>query len=386
MEKVAVQNCGNYSHDSVDQALQKVLEAIQFKMPSNSTVLIKPNIMSQNRPEQATITHFSIVEGLCILLKDSRCKIQIGDSISFYQTGLTKKAFKTARLDKVAKKYDAELVAFEEEPLIKNTEKSTFLKEIYIPKKVLEADMIIDACKLKSHSLMRLSGAVKNMFGIMPGGYKQRLHGWTESVFDLANVFIDLFTISNPSLCLMDAVTGLDGGPSAAGKPVKVGKILASINPFALDAVACKMIGYQPSDIAILVRGVKRNLIANYDDIEILEDGKTISIGSYHFPIVRFKNIQTGRIPPIKNNKSVLATQTYVFPKVLKPKVSNPEACIEVCPTGAIFINEKKLLSIDLDKCINCYHCTYACGDKTIGFKSSMMNKLIRAARFIIGI
>ncbi len=386
MDKVSMVNCPDYNQGNVDKSIRDLLENIHFNFPENSTVLIKPNIMSQNRPEQATITHFSIIEGLCAVLKDKGCKIQIGDSISFYQRGLTRKAFQTTRLDKVAEKYGAELIAFEEEHLIKNTDKSTFLKEIYFPARILEADMVISACKLKSHSLMRLSGAVKNMFGIMPGGYKQRLHTWTQSLFDLGDVFIDLFNIAGAKLCVMDAVTGLDGGPSAAGKPVKVGKILASVNPYALDAVACKMIGYEPSDIPILIRAGQRGLQKNYSEIEIIENNKTTMIDKYPFPVVKFKNIIKTPIAPVKDNKSVLVTETYVFPKVLKPEYENPGQCISVCPTGAIYQNDLHHLAIDRDKCINCYHCVFACEKGVIGFRSSIMNKLIRFGRFVLGI
>jgi uncharacterized protein (DUF362 family)/Pyruvate/2-oxoacid:ferredoxin oxidoreductase delta subunit len=385
VSKVAVAGCTGYNQAVIDTGLQALISALQFKLLKNETVFIKPNIMSQNRPEQASVTHFSVVDGICRLLKDNNCRIRIGDSISFYQRGLTRKAFQTTRLDSVAKKYGAELTALEEEPLVRNTDKSTFLKEIFIPKAILDADMVIDVPKLKSHSLMRLSGAVKNMFGIMPGGYKQWLHRNTSSVFELADVFIDLVNISRPALFIMDAVVGLDGGPSAAGKPTFVGKLLASESPHALDAAACKMIGYEPSEIATIRRAETRGLIANIQDIEISEDNRSYSLSSYPFPVVLFKNIQKGRLPPVKDKDGVFVTKTFVDPKVKKMKVADPEKCVKVCPTGAIYTDSRNQLKIDPGKCINCYHCFYACKG-VIGIRSSLMNKLIRAARFLIGI
>ena len=75
-----------------------------YKIIKNKKVLIKPNLMSQNRPDQHTITHYSLVGALCRILKEANCEIVIGESISFYQSGLTRKAFKKAGIEEIAKK------------------------------------------------------------------------------------------------------------------------------------------------------------------------------------------------------------------------------------------------------------------------------------------
>ena len=169
MEKVAVVECRSYDFEEVYEAITEALKRIEFTIPENITVLIKPNIMAQNRPDQHTVTHFAVVDALCRILKEKHCHIQIGDSIAFYEKGLTRKAFQTTKIQETAYKYDAELISFDEEPLVEVRSGLVGLDVLYIPKVLLEADLVINVGKLKTHGSLRLAGAVKNMFGSLPG-------------------------------------------------------------------------------------------------------------------------------------------------------------------------------------------------------------------------
>ena len=223
MDKVSIVDCICYEEELVYQAVKEAIGEIGFELPSGKLVLIKPNIMSQNRPEQHSITHFQVVDALCRLLKDNGNEILIGESIAFYQKGLTDKAFETSEIGEVARKYQATLVSFEDIELVRFTRDDngiSGLDKIFIPKILLDADMVINACKLKTHGAMRFSGALKNMYGCLPGGYKQKIHQWTHNEFELSDVFIDIHEIIKPALSIMDAVVSLDGGPTAMGRKV----------------------------------------------------------------------------------------------------------------------------------------------------------------------
>jgi uncharacterized protein (DUF362 family) len=113
MEGVFLARCSNYQGDEVFPAISGLLRDMSFEIPPHQTVFIKPNVMSQNRPDQHSVTHFSLIEALCILFAEKNCKIQIGDSIAFYQRGLTRRAFDTTGLRAVAEKYGAEMVALD---------------------------------------------------------------------------------------------------------------------------------------------------------------------------------------------------------------------------------------------------------------------------------
>ena len=372
MEKVSSVKCTSYDLEEVYIAVKEGLERIGFTIPKNKTVLIKPNILAQNKPNQHSITHYTVVDALCRLLTEKDCKILIGESVAFYQKDLTTKAFKTSKIADVAKKYGAKLIAFEEEPLVRISSDIVGLDEIYIPKILLEVDLTINACKLKTHSGLRLSGAIKNMYGCLPGGYKQKIHIWTNNDFELSNVFIDIHKIVKPMLSVMDAVVALDGGPSAIGKPVKTSSILVSENATALDVVACKKIGYEPTDIATLICAKERKMIKNFEDIEVI--GEVIP--------VKFKRLIKGNIKTQKKKDGIYVTRTYVNPVIKECECNKCGECIEPCPVNAIELIDDNI-SINLDTCINCYYCLSVCPEGAIKVNSSLTNKLIRVIRFV---
>jgi uncharacterized protein (DUF362 family)/NAD-dependent dihydropyrimidine dehydrogenase PreA subunit len=373
MVKLSAVECKSYDTEEVFTAVKEALRRIDFVIPDKQTVLIKPNIMSQNRPGQHTITHKSLVEALCRILQERNCRIQIGESISFYQGGLTRKAFTTSGLEAVAVKYGASLVAFEEVPLVRVSEGLVGLKELYIPKIILEADMVINACKLKTHSSMRLSGAVKNMFGCLPGGYKQKIHLWLSNEFELADVFMDIHNIVKPALSIMDAVVSLDGGPTALGRPVQTSRIFASTNAAAIDIAAAKMIGYEPAELPILVTAKKRGMIKSYDDVQVLGD----------IVPVKFKHLVKADPGRPFNKNSIFIKETYVDLAIDNAKCTKCGKCISACPVGAISAAGGKIV-LDKESCISCYYCLFVCPDKAIRIMPSRMNKFIRAARLVL--
>jgi uncharacterized protein (DUF362 family) len=359
MEKVAVELQADYDLQSTQRALRALLQKLRFRINRGAVVFIKPNILAQNRPAQHTVTHFAVIDALCAILADHGCRIRIGDSIAFYQKGLTRRAFVTTGMAGVARKYGAELTAFDETPLVKITKGLTVFKELYLPGKLLEADVVINACKLKTHvGGLRFSGAVKNLFGCLPGGFKQKAHILVKSDFELSDLFIDIHRVVKPSLHVMDAVVGLDGGPSALGRPARVGALLAATNPAALDAVACRMIGYEPEEIAILVRARARG---------------------------RFKKLIKTPLPAHKIKDSMFVTDTFVYPAVRMSACTDCRECLSFCPVGAVSLNADGKMVVDYNACIFCYYCLSACQPGAFYVRSSLKNKFIRFMRFVLG-
>ena len=372
MEKVSAVECTSYETEEVYLAVKEAIQRIGFVIPEHKTVLIKPNLLAQNRPGQHTITHYSLIDALCRILNEKSCRILIGDSISFYQQGLTRKAFTTSGIDVVANKYGATLIAFEEEQVVRTTRDLKGLKELYLPKILLEADMVIDACKLKTHGSLRLSGAIKNMFGCLPGGYKQKIHRWLDNEFELSDVFLDIHRVIKPALSIMDAIVGLDGGPTALGRPVKVSRIIASSNAVALDVIAAKMIGYDPEKLPILLQAKKRGMIKNFEDIQVLGEISPI----------KFKKLVKKDLNRTFNKDGIFVKDTYVDLSIDDSKCTRHKNCINACPVDAIKEVDGKIV-LDTSVCINCYYCTFVCPEKAIKFMPSPTNKFIRTVRWI---
>lgn len=372
---VSVVPCGSYEQGEIDKAIEEALKKIDFKIKPNSKILIKPNLVSQNTPEQGSVTHYTLVDFLCRYFKDKECKVSIGESSSFYIKGYTMRAYETSKIAEVAKKYSVPLIAFENEKIVPvEKKKLKFLDELYLPEMINDFDLIVDVPKLKTHQLMRLSCALKNLYGIPPGGYKQKLHMKTTNINQLAEIFLDVYESLKPKiLSVCDAVVGLDGGPAAVlGKPKKVGYVLASMNPIALDVIACQTIGYPPEDIPTITMAEKRKLI----DVKNVK-----AVGEFNKVV--FEKLQKGPVVELGKD-SPLITRTYALPRVTS-KCNLCGKCVPRCPTGAFEIKDNKL-NFYKEKCIACYSCIPICPVKAIRLKEFKMNKFFTLIRRIFRI
>ena len=378
MQTVSLSDADNYTLDVISGAILKNITDLKFPIPCGKKILLKPNILAQNRPDQHSITHYIFIEALCKILLEHNNKITIGESIAFYQKGLTKKAFITSKLEDIVRKYNITLVAFDEEKPVRIKEKITSNIPLYLPQIIFSQDLIINLPKLKTHSGLRLSGAVKNLFGCIPGGYKQKIHIYSRNDFELSDVFLDLVQIIKPAINIMDAVYGLDGGPSAAGKPVFTGKIIAAYNPVALDIVASGILGYKPEEISTLIRAKERKMINDFNDIKITGT----------IPKAVFKKLIKAPIKTVKPKDNMFVTDTFVNPVINASKCNLCQECIEFCPVNAIKKNSSnnKVPLIDYGLCINCYYCLKACRQCAFTTKASFKNKFINFMRFILNI
>jgi uncharacterized protein (DUF362 family) len=369
-DNVSVVPCNSYEQKEIDGAIEKALGKIDFEIKPHSRILIKPNLVSQNTPEQGSVTHYTLIDFLCRYFQEKKCDIVIGESSSFYIKGYTKKAYKTSKIADVARKYSVPLVEFENEKIVSIPRKNLkFLDELYLPEMINDFDLIVDVPKLKSHMLMRFSGALKNLYGLPPGGYKQLLHMKTKNINEFAEVLLDIYESVKPKiLSVMDGVVGLDGGPAAViGKKKKVGYILASMNPLALDVVACQIIGYSPEDITTITMAEKRKLI-NVKDVKTL--------GSFNK--VPFEKLLKGPVVDIKK-ESILITDTYAWPRITS-KCNLCKKCVSYCPTGALEIKNNKI-KLNKEKCISCYSCVHICPVNAIKLQEKKMNKFIGFVR-----
>lgn len=354
VEEVAVVRCPNYKQKEVDKAIKKALDLIKFDFSkfNKKKVLIKPNVVGCFPKKQiATTTHPSLIEAVCKILKKNNCQIFIGDS-PFTEP---ESSFKASGIDKVAKKF-GRLIIFEQDKLInihdKNAKK---LKKFEIAKIVKDVDLIINMPKLKTHSLTKYTGAVKNLYGLIPGGLKQRTHLQAKGDKNFSDILVDIYQNVNPGLTIMDGVIGMEGEGPTSGDIVKTNTILASKNGIALDIAATKMINLNPKAVYTIKSAIKRKIYPNFE---------FISIGD-RLPHFKFK---------IPSNQIVLKTEKnlkYMFKE--KPIICDTKKCIKCarcmkhCPTHSIKMTPYPL--VNPKTCIRCFCCIEICPTDSMGFK-----------------
>lgn len=377
--EVAVEPCTSYDPDAVFDAVTRALGAIGFTASAGQRVLLKPNLIAQNTPDQATTTHPSVIGAVCRFFTEHGCRVSIGDSSAFYQGGGTAGAFVTAGIDAVAKRYGATLVPFETTRLRKITS-GEYLNPFYVTEAVFEHDLVVNLPKLKLHRLARYTGAIKNMYGCVVGGSKQVYHKLFQHRPDYQEFWgkplVDVYEAVTPGLTIMDAVVGLDrDGPAANGEPRHTGVLLASSNGPALDVACCNMIGFDLEWVPAVREAIHRGLVQ--------ADAVTVHGALPAVPYVR--------LPDVEVKEGIMRKiDDYVFdafimiPVVDRGACTRCDSCIESCAPKAISYDTEKLPVIDYGTCIRCYCCESYCPQGAISLHGGALNHVIRAARYIL--
>jgi uncharacterized protein (DUF362 family)/NAD-dependent dihydropyrimidine dehydrogenase PreA subunit len=312
-------------------------------------ILVKPNLLGAFPPERGVTTDPRIISAIVKELKKYKPKaIIVGDnsgSIHF-------DPFKIAKITGILNASDGCYRNIAKE-VIKVKVESKFIDELFISKVVKEADYVINVPKFKTHSLTTISGAIKNMFGIIPGGKKAQLHTLNRSIDEFAELLIDIYQIRVPDLTIMDAIIGMEGVGPTNGKIRVINKILSSDNGVSLDSVMAAMMGLKPATIELLQVAKERNLGA-IDISNIIIDGELEVISGFKTPNNGFlQRIRKTVVPHMFNLASVKPIVDHNKCKICKK-------CIEVCPTSAMRLTNK-FPEADRKKCISCFCCDEHC-------------------------
>lgn len=370
--KVSIVECNSYNQEKVYKAVKKSIENIDFKIKPNIKVLLKPNILGQHKPEEYITTHPSVIEAIIRIFKGKKCSIMIAESSGFYKEGGTNKALQISGMKALADKYRIPLINLETKPIKKiEDKKAVVYKNPNISSLIFDVDLIVNVPKLKTHTLMKYTGAVKNLFGTIPGGRKQKLHVLAQKPGQFGNLLVDIYQNIKPKLNIMDAIIGLEGnGPGSTGIPKKTGLLLASKSAPALDIVASDIIGFAPLEIYTNKYCIERGLV-NRKEIKVIGPKKSIPYK---------KPINISRIPPWLSGWFI--KQAVMNPYAIKEKCIKCCVCRDVCPVNAIKL--KPYPVIDKNKCINCYCCHENCPEGAMDLKGSFIFETLKKIKDIV--
>jgi len=376
--RVAIVRCASYDLADVYSAVKKAVEISGARIPRNATVLLKPNVLSPKKPEFAVTTHPAIVDAVCKLLKEAKCRIIIGESDG---VGMTEQGFEVSGIKGVADKYKARIVIFEKDLKVRvHNGKNRVVKEIFLPKALMEADFIINLPKLKTHALTKYTGAIKNMFGTVPGATKSMYHKTAPTEEKFSEALVDIYTFSKPNLVIMDAIVGMEGMGPGNGTPKKTGLVLASADGVALDSVASSLIGLNPEDIFHIKYAFQRG-ISDRAAVETFgEEGRISEQG------LREYSVKYNKAPAVNKNLMALGQRLFaVFsprPVLTRNKCTGCMVCVKHCPVNAISF--KKYPQIDRKKCIKCFCCAELCAYGAMNVEGPRMLEILKKALGII--
>jgi len=370
--KVVVVKIDNYEEENVYKAMLSginLLGGIESFVAKEEKILVKPNFLSAAEADRAIVTHPSVIKGMLrILNENGYSHVKFGDSPGH---GSCSGAALKIGLDK-ENTYGASLADMNEESLLKFPEGKT-CKEFHYCKEVLEADAIIGLCKMKTHALERVTGAVKNMYGLICGYRKAAGHVKYPNDTVFARALADIHRSTPQRLHIMDGIMAMEGNGPASGNPIAMNVMLFSADPVALDSVFCHLVYLDPLYVPTNSQGMDLG-IGNCEEekIEIILDdkngeAKTVTVkelqescGNDKFDVPRGKPRKT-----FLKQYSNLMTSFTKRPSIDKKKCVKCGICVDHCPVvgkALDFKNGKENPPVyDYSKCIRCYCCQEMC-------------------------
>jgi uncharacterized protein (DUF362 family)/Pyruvate/2-oxoacid:ferredoxin oxidoreductase delta subunit len=382
--KVSIVKCQNYDPAQVDQALEQALSLIgglgSIVKPGQK-VLIKVNALNGSAPDVAANTHPSLVAAVIKAVKKIGGQPLVGDCPGDPKAIIEKimetNGIKPATQSAGGKMIDLYGPGVSEIPSPSGNKNIPSHK---IAKAVLDADVIINLPKLKTHNLTLFTGAIKNLFGCVPGFSKAKYHGLAPHPAEFSKSLVDILEIVKPELNIMDAVYGMEGKGPSFGEKRLLGAIMASTDAVALDAVSSAAIDYKPFDIDTTKIAHERKLgQGNLDQIEIkgipLNDIKQ----DWKHPVDIHK---LSRYVPnfILKLARPLANHLRIDPVIIQESCTQCLICLNNCPAHTIHQKNGKIV-IDHTNCIMCFCCYELCPHKAIELKRSWLVRLLGIGR-----
>ena len=363
---VVLAPCESYDEATVKAALEAVLSPIGglHWVTPGMTVGIKANLVSAMKPEKCATTHPSLLCALTAMLKERGARVIIGDSPGgVYTSAFVNQVYRAAGLaacEAVGAELNRDLgtvdTSFPEAKVLKSFTYTSWLDA---------CDAIIDFCKLKSHGMMGMSAAAKNLFGVIPGTMKPEYHFRFPNMADFAHMLVDIndYFADKVKLCLVDAVEGMEGNGPTQGSPRHIGLLLASGSPHVVDAVCCKLINLSEDAVPTLSAARERRLLP--DEVELITagiDGEEKA--AEDFAIHDFEHVAVchGHLFASKGKlvSKILGKLLSSRPRLKKSECVGCRKCADICPAKAITMKDKKAV-IDRDACIRCFCCQEFC-------------------------
>ena len=383
MVDVAVVGCADYEENEIRRALAAALNEIgglDFVTPGMK-IAIKANLVSFMKPEKAATTHPALLTELTRMLVERGAEVVVGDSPGgLYNAAFLHKVYSATGVyavesvgGKLNENFESSEAHFSEAKQAKSFVYTSYLDD---------ADAIINFSKLKSHGMMSMSCAVKNLFGTIPGTIKPEYHYRFPNHADFADMLVDLneYFSKKVKLCICDAVVGMEGNGPTAGNPRKIGAVLASKSPYLLDLTAAELISLTKDNVptleAAFLRGLspaKADLVKKSEGYErfILSDYDNIMTHSS----IEFKGASKGKIIGVLRGE-ILGKLLRSRPKTKKDECVGCGVCKNICPNKAITI-ENGIAKIDRKKCIRCFCCQEFCPKGAMKVKRTLIAKLL---------
>ena len=385
-DTVYITPADSYDNDTVGAALDRLLDGEEIRLAlsrvkSGMTVGIKANLVSALTPDKAATTHPELICALTSRLKALGANVIIGDSPGgiyteaflnhvYNSTGMSAAVEAGATLNDDFGQSDA---VFENAAVLKTFTYTSWLDR---------CDLLINFSKLKSHGMMGMSAAAKNMFGAIPGTMKPEYHFRFPNVSDFSNMLVDIdeYFADKMLFCIVDAIEGMEGNGPTKGTPRHIGVLAACVTPHVLDTVCARLISLECDTVPTLIAAQGRGLIPeNADEVKVCFCGdEDLTVDKY--AVKDYKNIAVRQSMLFDSHgkwiSAVLRRLLESRPTLKAKDCVGCGKCRDICPAKAITIRDRKAI-IDRSECIKCFCCQEFCPTGAMKVHRTLIAKML---------
>lgn len=378
MKRVVLIKIAEYDPQILKQKIKSTLERyfpLEQYFSFRDKILLKPNLLMPSSPHEAITTHPAILETLGEIFKEKGFGVFIADSPGgFVSERDMDYVYQGCELKDVAKRIGLELL-YPTESMVRE---GIPLCWWAVSGRKRETFKIINVPKLKTHDIMVLTLAVKNLYGCISGLHKSHLHKKYPRPQEFSEVLIKLYQMIKPSLNIVDGILAMEGrGPAKAGSPRRLGVIVIGNDALYTDFVISRLLGLKDEENPLLKKAKEKGLFCE-EELEFISEDKDFKVKDFVFA------------PPAITNQ-IPAAFLWLFkllirfrPIINKDKCTGCGICVKVCPKGAIEIKKQKAV-IDYSKCIMCMCCSEMCRFGAVDLQSSIFVKALKKLGHVLG-
>ncbi|MFP4266912.1 MAG: DUF362 domain-containing protein [Spirochaetaceae bacterium] len=364
---VGISRCTGYNREKTAAAVEEAVHRAGGLDIEGKRVLLKPNILRDADPGRAITTHPEILRSVIrVCSARGASEILVGDSPGFAPGGFSgRKSF----LRQVVEDEGARWVDFHSEKTVREVPDPLRERVFHVTSVLDSVDAVISLPKLKTHTLMYYTGAVKNLFGLIPGLAKPPFHVRYPGREEFGEMLIDLAEAVKPHYAIMDGIVAMEGAGPGNGTPRATGVVAASPSCLALDIALCRIIGYDPLTVPTNRIGLAKERNRE-EGLKSAEDIRLVGASLEELRIENFELIGKGEFSRFWRVVTRNPLLRKVEVKLRKKPVFNHEKCIHcgecvnICAAGAlsmIKVEGKRRIRVDYSRCIRCYCCHEIC-------------------------
>jgi uncharacterized protein (DUF362 family)/ferredoxin len=334
-----------------------------LRLEKGARVLIKPNFLAPAKPHLALTTHPLVLRAVVEYVLENGARALVADSPGM---GAFERVLREGGYTQALQGLDVELRPFAETV---RTDIGAPFGRIDIARDALEADVIINLPKLKTHAMMLLTLGVKNLFGCIVGLAKPRWHmrsGVDREMF--ARLLVQISRVVNPAATLVDGILAMEGqGPGRSGRPRELGILAAGSNPLTVDMAVCRLLGVRPEDLPTHRAACALRIVPE----EFAVQGDFRPVSGFRLPVLGPLTFGPRRLQPL------------IRKHVVQRPLADPARCRmcgecwRACPAKAI-TPYARTLGFDYDRCIRCYCCVEMCPHGALQAVETGPGKVVR--------